>query len=32
MKKEAKNDKLVWLNRIDFASEEAGKSALPRLC
>jgi type IV pilus assembly protein PilQ len=22
------NDKLAWLNRIDFASEEAGKSAL----
>jgi type IV pilus assembly protein PilQ len=24
----AKNDELAWLNRIDFASEEAGKSAL----
>jgi type IV pilus assembly protein PilQ len=25
---EAKNDEFAWLNRIDFASEEAGKSAL----
>jgi len=25
---QAKNDELAWLNRIDFASEEAGKSAL----
>ena len=24
----AKNDELAWLNRIDFASEEAGKSAV----
>ena len=24
----SQNDKLAWLNRIDFASEEAGKSAL----
>jgi type IV pilus assembly protein PilQ len=24
----AKNDDLAWLNRIDFASEEAGKSAV----
>jgi len=24
----AKNDEFAWLNRIDFASEEAGKSAL----
>ena len=28
MAEEDKNDKLAWLNRIDFASEEAGKSAV----
>ena len=28
MKKAAKNDELAWLNRIDFASEEAGKSTI----
>jgi len=28
MTEEAKNYMLAWLNRIDFASEEAGKSAV----